>query len=181
MSIGTTRILGLDPGLRHTGWGLVEHSGTRLAHLANGEIAVPAAGTLAERLAILLDALEALVVQLAPDGAAVEQVFVNRDAAQSLKLGQARAIALVAPARAGIPVAEYAPNLVKKSVVGAGHADKAQIHFMVSRLLPGVVIEGSHAADALAVAITHAHWAGRPMPGAPAGMPKRAKRVRAGA
>ena len=176
MSIGSTRILGIDPGLRHTGWGLVEQTGTRLCHLENGEIAVSVKGSLAERLAILFDALEGLVARIRPDTAAVEQVFVNRDAAQSLKLGQARAVALLVPARARVPVAEYAPNLVKKSVVGAGHADKAQIHFMVSRLLPGAAIEGPHAADALAVAITHAHWAGRTPEGASA--PRRTKRVR---
>jgi crossover junction endodeoxyribonuclease RuvC len=175
MSDAGLRILGIDPGLRHTGWGLVERAGTRLRHIANGEIAIPVKGSLAERLAQLLDALEALMGETRPDAAAVEQIFVNRDAAQSLKLGQARAIALVAPARAGIPVAEYAPNLVKKSVVGAGHADKAQIHFMVTRLLPGAEIGGEHAADALAVAITHAHWEGR----VPTDPPRKGRRIKA--
>ena len=151
------RVLGIDPGLRRTGWGVVDLSGTRLSHVANGTIATEGDAPLGERLAQLHRALAALVEAHAPSCAAVELVFVNADAGASLKLGQARAIALVVPALAGVPVAEYAPNLVKKSVVGAGHAEKDQIRAMVMRLLPKAEIAGADAADALAVAICHAH------------------------
>lgn len=151
------RILGLDPGLTRTGFGVIERRGTGLAHIANGSIATKAGLPLCERLAMLYRALEHVVVHHAPDAAAVEQTFVNADAGGALKLGQARAVALLVPALAGVPVAEYAPNLVKKAVVGAGHADKTQIRLMVERLLPRAEIGGSDAADALAIAICHAH------------------------
>ncbi len=151
------RVLGIDPGLRRTGWGVIDMAGTRLTHVANGTIATIAEDATSERLAFLHRALTVLVEAHAPCCAAVEQVFVNVDASASLKLGQARAIALVVPALFGVPVAEYAPNLVKKSVVGAGHAEKEQIRAMVMRLLPQATIAGADAADALAVAICHAH------------------------
>lgn len=151
------RILGLDPGLSRMGYGLVEARGTRIAHVANGSLTTRASADLATRLAELHRGLSALVAALAPDCAAVEATFVNADAAGALKLGHARAIALVVPALAGLPVADYAPNLVKKAVVGAGHADKAQVRAMVERLLPTAQVSGNDAADALAVAICHAH------------------------
>jgi crossover junction endodeoxyribonuclease RuvC len=150
------RIMGLDPGLRRTGWGLVEARGSHLRHLSNG-VCAPATGTLAERLAALFDALSEVVDAAKPDAVAVEQTFVSRDGAATLKLGAARGVALLVPARAGLPVAEYAPNAVKKAIVGTGHADKAQIAHMVAMLLPGARPAGPDAADALAVAICHAH------------------------
>ena len=151
------KILGLDPGLGTTGWGLIEADGNRLAHLANGQIRTDAGMPLPQRLAALADQLEALIRDHAPAAAAVEEVFVNKNPQSTLKLGQARGVVLMCAARAGIDVGEYAPTLVKKAVVGTGGADKAQVHAMVSRLLPGVKIAGADAADALAVAITHAH------------------------
>ena len=151
------RILGLDPGLGTTGWGLIEADGNRLAHIANGQIRTDAGMPLPQRLAALADQLEALIRDHAPAAAAVEDVFVNKNPQSTLKLGQARGVVLMCAARAGIEVGEYAPTLVKKAVVGTGGADKAQVHAMVSRLLPGVKIAGADAADALAVAITHAH------------------------
>ena len=151
------RILGLDPGLGTTGWGLIEADGNRLAHIANGQIRTDAGMPLPQRLAALADQLEALIRDHAPAAAAVEEVFVNKNPQSTLKLGQARGVVLMCAARAGIEVGEYAPTLVKKAVVGTGGADKAQVHAMVSRLLPGVKIAGADAADALAVAITHAH------------------------
>lgn len=154
------RILGIDPGLRRTGWGLISLSGSSLSFLAAGTVTAPVEGSLALRLVALFDGLAEVVAALAPDEAAVEQTFVNRDAAATLKLGQARGIALLVPARTGIPVAEYAPNAVKKAVVGAGHAEKAQIRMMVRVLLPRADFTGDDAADALAIAITHAHHRG---------------------
>jgi len=151
------RILGLDPGLGTTGWGLIEADGNRLTHVANGQIRTDAAAPLPRRLAALADQLEALITDHAPATAAVEEVFVNKNPQSTLKLGQARGVALMCAARAGIDVGEYAPTLVKKAVVGTGKAEKAQVHGMVSRLLPGAKIAGPDAADALAVAITHAH------------------------
>ena len=151
------KILGLDPGLGTTGWGLIEADGNRLAHIANGQIRTDAGMPLPQRLAALADQLEALIRDHAPAAAAVEDVFVNKNPQSTLKLGQARGVVLMCTARAGIAVGEYAPTLVKKAVVGTGGADKAQVHAMVSRLLPGVKIAGADAADALAVAITHAH------------------------
>ena len=151
------RILGLDPGLGTAGWGVIEAEGNRLAHIANGQIKTDTDAPLPRRLAALADQLEALIVDLAPTAAAVEEVFVNKNPQSTLKLGQARGVALMCAARAGMEVGEYAPTLVKKAVVGTGGAEKAQVHAMVSRLLPGVKIAGPDAADALAVAITHAH------------------------
>ena len=150
-------VLGLDPGLGTTGWGLIEAQGNRLAHIANGQIRTDTAALLPNRLAALADQLEALIAEQRPQAAAAEEVFVNKNPQSTLKLGQARGVVLMCAARAGIEVGEYSPSLVKKAVVGTGAAEKAQVHAMVSRLLPGVKIAGPDAADALAVAITHAH------------------------
>jgi len=151
------RILGLDPGLGTTGWGLIEAEGNRLSHLANGQIKTDTAAPLPRRLAALADQLDALISDHAPAAAAVEEVFTNQNPQSTLKLGQARGVVLMCAARAGVDVGEYAARLVKKAVVGTGGAEKTQVHAMVSRLLPGVKIAGADAADALAVAITHAH------------------------
>jgi crossover junction endodeoxyribonuclease RuvC len=151
------KILGFDPGLGTTGWGLIETEGNRLAHVANGQIKTGPSEPLPRRLAALADQLEALIAEHRPSGAAVEEVFVNQNPQSTLKLGQARGVVLMCAARAGVEVGEYSPTLVKKAVVGTGGAEKAQVHAMVSRLLPGVKIAGPDAADALAVAITHAH------------------------
>jgi crossover junction endodeoxyribonuclease RuvC len=151
------RILGLDPGLGTTGWGLIEAEGNRLAHVANGQLKTDSAAALPRRLAHLADQLDALIADQRPDAAAVEEVFVNKNPQSTLKLGQARGVVIMVAARAGIEVGEYAARLVKKAVVGNGNAEKAQVHAMVSRLLPGARIAGPDAADALAVAITHAH------------------------
>jgi crossover junction endodeoxyribonuclease RuvC len=151
------KILGLDPGLGTTGWGLIEAEGNRLAHVANGQIRTETAAPLPQRLASLADQLETLIKDHAPEAAAAEEVFVNKNPQSTLKLGQARGVVLMCAARAGIEVGEYSPTLVKKAVVGTGGAEKAQVHAMVSRLLPGAKIAGPDAADALAVAITHAH------------------------
>ena len=153
----TIRIIGLDPGLNRTGWGVVACTGARLSHVAHGVVAPSASLPFALRLLFLFEALEAIVAEHAPHEAAVEETFVNKNAASSLKLGHARAACMLAPARAGLPVAEYAARLVKKSVVGAGGADKDQVGFMVRRLLPAMGEAGADAADALAVAITHAN------------------------
>ena len=136
---------------------MIEAEGNRLKHIANGQIRTDAAAPLPRRLAALADQLEALIADHRPAAAAVEEVFVNKNPQSTLKLGQARGVALMCAARAGIDVGEYAPTLVKKAVVGTGGADKAQVHAMVSRLLPGVKIASPDSADALAVAITHAH------------------------
>ncbi len=150
------RVLGIDPGLRNLGWGVIEMAGSRLSHVANGIIR--SEGTeLSERLLSLHTALVEIVALHQPDAAAVEQTFVNKDGAGTLKLGQARGIAMLVPAQAGLKVGEYAPNSVKKTVVGVGHADKTQIAHMVRHQLPGVEIAGPDAADALAIAICHAH------------------------
>jgi crossover junction endodeoxyribonuclease RuvC len=151
------KILGLDPGLGTTGWGLIEADSNRLRHVANGQIKTDSSAPLPQRLAHLAEQLEALLAGHRPDTAAVEEVFVNKNPQSTLKLGQARGVVLMCAARAGIAVGEYAPKLVKKAVVGTGSAEKAQVHAMVMRLLPGVKIAGPDAADALAVAITHAH------------------------
>jgi crossover junction endodeoxyribonuclease RuvC len=150
-------ILGLDPGLGTTGWGLIRAEGNRLSHLANGRLKTDSAAPLPRRLAHLDAMLSALIVDHAPESAAVEEVFVNANPQSTLKLGQARGVVLCAVARTGIHVGEYAARLVKKAVVGVGSAEKAQVHAMVARLLPGVKIDGPDAADALAVAICHAH------------------------
>jgi crossover junction endodeoxyribonuclease RuvC len=151
------KILGLDPGLGTTGWGLIQAQGNRLSHIANGQLKTDTSAPLAERLADLCRQLEALIAEHAPETAAVEEVFVNKNPQSTLKLGQARGVALMCAANAGMAVGEYSPTLVKKAVVGTGAAEKAQVHAMVSRLLPGAKIAGPDAADALAVAITHAH------------------------
>ncbi|HEV2078600.1 MAG TPA: crossover junction endodeoxyribonuclease RuvC [Allosphingosinicella sp.] len=150
-------LLGLDPGLGCTGWGVVRAEGNRLSHVANGQIRTDSKAALAERLVALDSALAALIAEHCPEAAAVEEVFVNENPQSTLKLGQARGVVLLGAARSGIAVGEYAPRLVKKAVVGTGAADKTQVHAMVGRLLPGVKIAGADAADALAVAITHAH------------------------
>jgi crossover junction endodeoxyribonuclease RuvC len=150
-------ILGLDPGLGTTGWGLIRAEGNRLGHLGHGKLVTDTKATLPRRLAHLDAMLAALITDHAPEAAAVEEVFVNSNAQSTLKLGQARGVVLCAAARVGIDVGEYKPSTVKKSVVGVGNADKEQVHAMVSRLLPGVKIVGADAADALAVAICHAH------------------------
>ena len=150
-------ILGLDPGLGTTGWGIIRADGNRLSHIANGQLKTNSSETLPKRLSHLASQLEAIIADYAPDAAAVEEVFVNKNPQSTLKLGQARGVALMIAARAGIEVGEYAPRLVKKAVVGTGTAEKAQVHAMIQRLLPGASIAGPDAADALAVAITHAH------------------------
>jgi len=151
------RILGIDPGLRRTGWGLVAIEGNRLSYLACGSLASDDKAALAVRLVAIHDGLRRVVAEHAPDEAAVENTFVNRDAAATLKLGQARGIAMLVPALAGLPVAEYAPNLVKKTIVGSGHSEKVQIRMMVRVLLPKADPQSDDAADALAIAVTHAH------------------------
>jgi len=150
-------ILGLDPGLGTTGWGLVRAEGNRLSHIANGQLKTDSKETLPKRLSHLASQLDALIADRNPDTAAVEEVFVNKNPQSTLKLGQARGVVLLCAARAGMEVGEYAARLVKKAVVGTGAAEKSQVHAMVARLLPGVAIAGPDAADALAVAITHAH------------------------
>lgn len=152
------RIVGLDPGLRRTGWGVIDVAGSELRFVAAGTVSPPDRGSLAERLRSLHDGLVAIIQTHSPTEAAVEETFVSRDASATLKLGQARGVVLLVPALAGLPVAEYAPNRIKKSVVGAGHAEKGQIRLMVARLLPRATFDSDDAADALAVAITHAHW-----------------------
>jgi crossover junction endodeoxyribonuclease RuvC len=151
------RIVGIDPGLRRTGWGVVEIAGNRLGFLGCGSVTTNDKDSLAARLLTIHDGLMRILEEFRPDEAAVEQTFVNNNAAATLKLGQARGIAMVVPARAGVPVAEYAPNLVKKSIVGAGHGDKAQIRMMIGVLLPKADPGSDDAADALAIAVTHAH------------------------
>ncbi len=156
-AIRPIRILGIDPGLRRTGWGVVETMGNRLSFIACGSVATDGKAELATRLVAIHDGLTRILEEFRPDEAAVEATFVNKDASATLKLGQARGIALLVPARAGVSVAEYAPNLVKKTIVGAGHAEKAQIRMMIGVLLPKADPESEDAADALAVAVTHAH------------------------
>jgi len=151
------RILGIDPGLRRTGWGVVEVDGTRLSFVACGSVVTDDKAALAVRLVTIHDGLVGVVGDFAPHEAAVEATFVNRDASATLKLGQARGVALLVPARLGLTVAEYAPNSVKKTVTGTGHAEKAQIRAMIRYLLPKAAPKTADAADALAVAITHAH------------------------
>jgi crossover junction endodeoxyribonuclease RuvC len=151
------RILGIDPGLRRTGWGVIACAGNRLMYLACGSVETNDKTSLAERLVVIHDGLARIVDEFRPDEAAVEATFVNRDAVATLKLGQARGIALLVPARAGVMVAEYAPNLVKKTIVGAGHAEKGQIRLMIGVLLPKADPATEDAADALAIAVCHAH------------------------
>jgi crossover junction endodeoxyribonuclease RuvC len=151
------RILGIDPGLRRTGWGVIEIDGNRLTFIACGSVEPPESLPLASRLLAIHQGLIAVLGDFQPLEAAVEQTFVNKDGVATLKLGQARGVAMLAPAISGISVAEYAPNQVKKTVVGAGHADKAQILMMLKILLPKADPKTPDAADALAVAVTHAH------------------------
>lgn len=149
------RVLGIDPGLRNLGWGVIESHGSRLSHVANG-ICHSSGTDLGARLLTLYDQLSEVLARFQPDTAAVEQTFVNKDGAGTLKLGQARGIAMLVPAKAGLSIGEYAPNQVKKTVVGVGHADKKQVEHMVRMQLPGAKIAGADAADALAIAICHA-------------------------
>ena len=171
------RVLGIDPGLRRLGWGIIDAEGSRLRHVANGVCESQGGDDLATRLLALHRQLTEVLTRFAPQIAAVEQTFVNKDAVGTLKLGQARGVALLVPAQFGVSVGEYAPNKVKKTVVGVGHAAKQQVDHMVKMQLPGVAINGPDAADALAIAICHAHYARGPGFGAGAGM--RIKEVRA--
>lgn len=154
---GGLRILGLDPGLRHTGWGVIDVEGNRIAHVADGAVHSDGDCGLADRLVQLHEGLCRVIDAFAPHEAAVEETFVNKNPTSTLKLGVARGVVLLVPAKAGLPVAEYGANHVKKSVVGAGHAGKQQVQMMVGMLLPGVDFASADAADALAVAICHAH------------------------
>ena len=154
---GPIRILGIDPGLRRTGWGVLDVAGNRLAFVACGSVEPNERGSMAERLVAIHAGLRRVIEEFRPEEAAVEATFVNKDAAATLKLGQARGVALLVPGQAGITVAEYAPNVVKKSIVGAGHGDKAQVRMMIGVLLPRADPQSEDAADALAVAVTHAH------------------------
>jgi len=154
---GAIRIVGIDPGLRRTGWGVIDTDGVKLGYVACGSVSSDSNGSLGHRLRQLFDGLTEVLAALSPEEAAIEQTFVNRDGAATLKLGQARGIAMLVPALAGLVIAEYAPNAVKKTVVGAGHCDKDQIRAMVKCLLPRAVPDSADAADALAIAITHAH------------------------
>ena len=151
------RIIGIDPGLRRTGWGVVETLGNQLRFVAAGTVRSDDKQALASRLCQLHDGLSLVIRDMAPMEAAVEQTFVNKDAAATLKLGQARGIAMLVPAMAGLVVAEYAPNAVKKAVIGVGHGEKRQIHMMVRVLMPRATFDTNDAADALAIAICHAH------------------------
>jgi crossover junction endodeoxyribonuclease RuvC len=151
------RILGIDPGLRRTGWGLIEADGNRLIHIACGSLETNERAELGTRLLAIHDGLIAVIEQYQPHEAAVEATFVNANAAATLKLGQARGIAVLVPAKAGLTVAEYAPNVIKKTVVGAGHGEKMQIRMMVGVLLPRADPKSDDAADALAIAVCHAH------------------------
>jgi crossover junction endodeoxyribonuclease RuvC len=157
MSPAPLRILGLDPGLRRTGWGVIRVEGNRLSHLGHGVVVPDEKAPFSERLLALFEGISAVVADWSPDEAAIEETFMNNNAASALKLGHARAAAMLAPARAGLPVAEYAARLVKKSVVGTGAADKDQVAFMIARILPTAGPTTADAADALAVAIAHAH------------------------
>ena len=150
-------ILGLDPSLSCTGYGLIRAEGNRLSHIANGQLRTKPSESLPQRLAHLATMLDAILADHAPDSAAAEEIFLNKNPQSTLKLAQARGVVLMTAARAGLEVAEYAARLVKKAVVGTGAAEKVQVHAMIQRLLPGVAITGPDAADALAVAITHAH------------------------
>lgn len=152
-------VLGLDPGLAATGWGIIESIGNRLRHIAHGTVKTRPGDPLADRLAALYAGLETAIATYPCDAAAVEEVFVNSNPQSTLKLGQARGVVMLAASRGGLPVTEYATRLVKKAIVGVGSADKIQVHAMVERLLPGTKVIGSDAADALAVAIAHAHLA----------------------
>jgi crossover junction endodeoxyribonuclease RuvC len=151
------RIIGLDPGLRNTGWGVIESEGSRLIYIADGAVHSDADAPLASRLLQINTQIVSVLKEFAPDEAAIEETFVNTDARATLKLGQARGAVMLAPASLGLPVSEYAPNTVKKSVVGAGHAEKQQVKHMVKLLLPKALMKTADSVDALAIAICHAH------------------------
>ena len=163
MHITSIRIIGIDPGLRRTGWGIVDSDGSRLIYVASGLITSDADDALAYRLRALHEGLTGVIASFKPVEAAIEETFVNKDARATLKLGQARGVAMLAPASLGIAVAEYAPNMIKKSVVGAGHAEKDQVKHMVRMLLPKAAMNSADSTDALAIAICHAHHR-RPLP-----------------
>lgn len=170
------RLIGLDPGLRNTGWGVIETDGARLRHVADGIVHSDGDADIATRLAQLFDAIGGLIEEFRPVEAAVEETFVNRNPESTLKLGLARGVVLLAPAKAGLPVSEYAPKRVKKAVVGTGNAAKEQVQAMIASLLPGAKLKGADAADALAVAVCHAHYVGsRATFGADAAAPGRRK------
>ena len=154
------RIIGLDPGLRNTGWGVIEAEGSRLSYVADGAVHSDADAPLAERLLQIHSQLLSVLKEFVPDEAAIEETFVNKDARATLKLGQARGAVMLAPAICQIPVSEYAPNVIKKTVVGAGHAEKTQVKHMVKLLLPRAVMKTADSVDALAIAICHAHHRG---------------------
>ena len=154
------RVIGLDPGLRRTGWGVIDAQGARLTHVANGSVTTDDSRDTAQRLVELGDGLERVLAEMRPDSAAVEETLVNKNPKAALKLGVARGVVMFTPARAGLDVTEYLPMIVKKAVVGTGHAAKEQVQMMVGRLLPGVEVTSADAGDALAVAICHAHHAG---------------------
>jgi len=154
------RIIGLDPGLARMGWGAIDIEGARLTYIAHGVLTTDASESIASRLLFLHDALAGVVERLQPNAIAIEQAFVHKDASSAMKIGQARAVAMLVGARAALVVAEYAPNLVKKCVVGVGHAGKEQVQAMVRRLLPAARVDSADAADALALAIAHAHLSG---------------------
>jgi crossover junction endodeoxyribonuclease RuvC len=156
------RIIGIDPGLRRTGWGVVDSDGVRLVYVASGHVASDAAEDLAYRLRAIFEGLSSVIASFKPHEAAIEETFVNENARATLKLGQARGMALLAPAVKGLAIAEYTPNLVKKSVVGAGHAEKHQIQAMIGFLLPKARFESADEADALAIAICHANHRSSP-------------------
>ncbi|TNE30929.1 MAG: crossover junction endodeoxyribonuclease RuvC [Alphaproteobacteria bacterium] len=151
------RILGIDPGLRHTGWGVIRFQSGHLSHIAHGVISPSPSLPLSKRLLALREGLVRVIGEHAPEQAAIEEVFVNKNGASTLKLGMARGACFLAPVEAGLEVAEYAANLVKKSLVGTGHAAKGQVQMMIGTLLPGIEIKSEDAADALAVAVCHAH------------------------
>lgn len=152
------RLIGLDPGLRVTGWGVIDAADGRLRHVADGVVRSKSSESMAERLCAIHDGIRDVIRSYGPDGAAVEETFVNRNPQSTLKLGLARGVVLLVPARAGLDVAEYAANRIKKSVTGTGHAAKEQVQMMVKTLLPAAQLETADAADALAVAICHAHY-----------------------
>jgi crossover junction endodeoxyribonuclease RuvC len=158
--VSRVRIIGIDPGLRNTGWGVVESEGSRLIYVADGAVHSDADLPLAERLLQIHEQLISVLREFTPDEAAIEETFVNVDARATLKLGQARGAVMLAPAMLKIPVSEYAPNQIKKSVVGAGHAEKAQVKHMVKVLLPKALMKTADSTDALAIAICHAHHRG---------------------
>jgi crossover junction endodeoxyribonuclease RuvC len=158
--MAVTRVLGLDPGLQHTGWGIIDVDGNRLTHVAHGTISTSGSLSLAGRLVQLHEGVLEVIREHRPAEAAVEETFVNKNPASTLKLGQARGVVMLTPAQSGLNVSEYPPNLVKKTVVGTGHAAKEQVQMMIRTLLPGCALKGADAADALAVAICHAHHRG---------------------